>query len=81
MLSLLKFIDEKYSDLPFAKGPNARESSPVPGISTLIMRAPSWLRIIVLKGPARTRDKSTITTPCSNRLSGALAVNPLMNSS
>ena len=46
-------------------GPQPRVSSPVPGTSTLITRAPRSPSIIVACGPASARDRSTTTVPSS----------------
>ena len=45
------------------KGPIARASSPRPGNSTLMTRAPRSANTIVQYGPARTRVRSTTSTP------------------
>jgi len=45
------------------KGPIARASSPRPGASTLMTRAPRSANTIVQYGPARTRVRSMMSTP------------------
>jgi hypothetical protein len=50
------------------KGPNARESSPKVGLSTFITSAPKSARIIVAKGPAKTRVKSRTRIPVKGPL-------------
>src|SRR4051812_655381 len=46
-------------------GPQPRGSSPAPGLSTLITRAPRSPSIIAACGPARARVRSTTRTPSS----------------
>ena len=53
----------EYVGRELANGPKARESSPVPGISTLITLSPNCARILVQKGPARTWDTSRTLMP------------------
>ncbi len=61
--SLPLLTETKYADFPFTKGPYSRASSPVPGVSTFITRAPRSDKIIVENGPARTRVRSITVTP------------------
>ena len=63
MLSLPRFSDMKYADLPPANGPIWRASSPRPGASTLITRAPRSASTIVQYGPASTRVRSITVMP------------------
>src|SRR6185369_7377169 len=63
MLCLPRLTKPKYNDLSSRKGPNARESSPEPGRSTLMTRAPRSLSSMVQNGPARTWDRSMTTIP------------------
>src|SRR5688500_4594589 len=74
--SLLRLVERKYVDWrasgsPTNGGPQPRVSSPCPGASTLITRAPRSPSIIVACGPARARDRSTTTTSCSGPLIAA----------
>src|SRR5215217_1405324 len=67
--SLFLFVDRKYVDsrCPFPGctngGPQPRVSSPLPGFSTLITRAPRSPSIIAACGPARARVRSTTSVP------------------
>src|SRR5688572_21851431 len=64
---LPRLAQAKYADSPVSLpaasfshgGPNARESSPAPGRSTLITSAPRSARFCPHHGPASTRDKSS----------------------
>src|SRR5882762_3182739 len=53
-------------------GPQLRVSSPLPGGSTLITSAPMSPSIMVHKGPARMRVRSSTRTPASAPLAGAV---------
>src|SRR6476469_784514 len=62
--SLLRLVQRKYVDWrasgsPTNGGPQPRVSSPLPGASTLITRAPRSPSIWVACGPARARVRST----------------------
>ena len=54
-------------------GPQPRLSSPLPGLSTLITRAPRSPSIIAACGPARARVRSTTSTPSRGPLTGCLS--------
>src|SRR3954467_2910733 len=63
-LSLLRLMLRKYALSPFTNGgPHARVSSPLPGCSILITRAPMSARSIVQYGPDRTRVRSRTVIP------------------
>src|SRR5688572_8279400 len=65
-LSLLRLMLRKYAlSAPTKGGPHARVSSPRPGCSTLMTRAPMSPSSIVQYGPERTRVKSSTTMPAS----------------
>src|SRR6478609_2958448 len=50
---------------PTKGGPQPRVSSPLPGVSTLITRAPRSASIMAACGPAKARVKSTTTISAS----------------
>ena len=63
----------KYALSPLTNGgPHARVSSPRPGCSILMTRAPMSARSIVQYGPDSTRVKSRIVTPSSGASPSAL---------
>ena len=71
--SLLRLADRKYVEIgsssgPTKGGPQPRVSSPAPGDSTLMTRAPMSPSIIAACGPARARDRSMTTTSSSGAL-------------
>src|SRR5687768_11413281 len=65
-LSLLRLMPRKYALSPAMNGgPQARVSSPLPGCSTLMTRAPMSPSSIVQYGPDRTRVRSRTVRPAS----------------
>src|SRR2546423_884122 len=63
---LLRLMPRKYADSFSANGgPHVRVSSPLPGGSTLITSAPMSPSIIVHRGPASMRVKSSTRSPSS----------------
>src|SRR4029077_3306400 len=65
-LSLLRLMLRKYALSPSRNGgPQPRVSSPLPGCSTLMTRAPMSASSIVQYGPDNTRVKSRIVVPSS----------------
>ena len=70
-LSLFRLMLRKYALSPLTNGgPHARVSSPLPGCSILMTRAPMSARSIVQYGPDRTRVKSSTVKPSSGAFSG-----------
>ena len=70
-LSLLRLMLRKYAlSLPMNGGPHARVSSPLPGCSILITRAPMSASSIVQYGPESTRVKSRTVMPASGAVEG-----------
>ena len=75
MDSLLRLADRKYVDSAPERssnpgawtkgGPHPRVSSPTPGASTLMIRAPRSPNIIVACGPASARDRTITKVPDS----------------
>src|SRR3954447_19013360 len=57
-----KYVDSRRPSSPTKGGPQPRVSSPRPGASTLMTRAPWSASIIDAWGPARARDRSTTRT-------------------
>src|SRR5712692_5716936 len=53
-------------------GPKARESSPLPGRSTLMTSAPRSARDCAAHGPASTRDRSMTLMPASGPIRSAV---------
>src|SRR5437868_2738758 len=71
MLSLLRLMLRKYALSPSTNGgPHARVSSPLPGCSILMTRAPMSARSIVQYGPERTRVRSRTVTPWRGAIVG-----------
>src|SRR3954470_20045336 len=63
-LAARKYVDSRSPAAGCTKGgPQPRVSSPLPGLSTLITRAPRSPSIIAACGPARARVRSTTRTP------------------
>ena len=58
-------------------GPTLRASSPRPGASTLMTRAPRSASTIVQYGPASTRVRSTTVMPVSGPDAGMRYVRPM----
>src|SRR5262249_48394344 len=77
-LSLLRFTLRKYALSPSRNGgPQARVSSPLPGCSTLITRAPMSASSIVQYGPDSTRVRSRTVMLSSGSLWSFLSRSPL----
>src|SRR4051812_16346709 len=76
--SLLRLAARKYVDSRSPPsgctngGPQPRVSSPAPGLSTLITRAPRSPSIIAACGPASARVRSTTTRPASGPSGGVI---------
>src|ERR1700730_13233482 len=64
--------------MPRSNGPHARIISPSGSGSTLTTSAPRSARIMVQKGPARARDRSSTRMPVSGKLIGKLQGSDLL---
>ena len=62
-------------------GPQPRVSSPAPGASTLMTRAPRSPNIIVACGPASARDRSTTSVPVRGPFAAVRVVSVIVSTS